>query len=103
MAQKKTLIVHSKDNYMMRMPIHESNEAMKELNPKAYQLLVYYYSKYSGWNFNDDDIAISINVPNERAVKKYKKELIDKEYLWITGKYPTVYSIGKVAVSDFKK
>ena len=102
MATKQTLLEHSRSKYMTSIPQDEALLAIKDLTPKAYQLLIYYYSKQSGWNFDEKEMAETVDIPNTRALKKYRKELIDKEYLFITGSNPTVYFIGRKAVWEFK-
>ena len=103
MARKLTLMKHSKGKMMTHLPQDEAISAMRELSQGAYKLLVYHYSKLDGWIFNDKTIAEDINIPNERAVKKYRRELISKEYLAIRGKNPEVYLVGRQAVRDFEK
>ena len=83
MAYKTTLLEHSKGQFMTKIPQDEALTAIKDLTPKAYQLLIYYYSKASGWEFNDEEIADTLGT-TERMIKKYRKEiLIDLNYLWI--------------------
>ena len=101
MAYKTTLLEHSKGGYMTKIPQTEALIAMKDLSPKAYQLLIYYYSKSSGWKFDDKEIADALST-TERMIKKYRKELIDLGYLWIIKRNLTVYFIGRQAVWDFK-
>ncbi len=102
MAGKLTLMKHSRSKIMTNIPQDEVVYAMKELSQGAYRLLVYHYSKLDGWVFHDKKTAEDIDVPNERAVKKYRKELIDKKYLAIRGKNPILYLIGKKIVMDFE-
>ena len=101
MAYKTTLLEHSKGGYMTKIPQEEALMAMKDLTPKAYQLLIYYYSKTSGWKFSDKEIADTLDT-TERMIKKYRKELIDLNYLWIMKGDLTVYFVGRSAVYDFK-
>jgi len=101
MAYKTTLIKHSRRPYMTSIPQNEALTAMKDLNPKAYQLLIYYYSRLDGWKFDDEEIARTIGT-TERMVKTYRKELIEKEYLWIAKGDLTVYFVGRKAVGEFK-
>jgi len=87
---------------MTKIPQDEAITAIKDLTPKAYQLLIYYYSKNDGWNFEDKEIADTLDT-TERMIKKYRKELIDKEYLWIMKGELSVYFVGRKAVYDFSK
>jgi len=86
---------------MTKIPQDEALTAMKDLTPKAYQLLIYYYSKVDGWRFEDKEIAETLGT-TERMIKKYRKELIDLDYLWIMRGDLTVYFVGRKAVYDFK-
>jgi len=101
MAYKSTLLKHSRGGYMTTIPQDEALTAIKDLSPKAYQLLIYYYSKNDGWNFDDEEIADTL-ATTARMIKQYRKELIDKEYLWIIKGELTVYFVGRKAVYDFK-
>ena len=85
---------------MARIPQKELTVAMTDLSGGAYRLLMYYYSKRDGWVFNDENIALTIDT-SVRQVKKFRKELIDKEYLLIQIGEVNVYFIGKLAVDKF--
>jgi len=87
---------------MASIPSDEIVIAARELSPKAYQLLMYYYSKSDGWKFDDDEIAKSLGIGSSRMVKQYRKELISKNYLWIAQGELTVYIVGRQAVENFK-
>lgn len=101
MGYKTTLLKHSIGGYMTKIPQDEALTAMRDLTPKGYQLLIYYYSKVDGWKFNDTEIAETL-VTTERMIKKYRKELIDSGYLWIMKGDLTVYFVGRKSVYDFK-
>jgi len=98
---KTTLLEKSRRTYMSSIPADELLSAMKDLTPKAYQLLMYHYSKNSGWNFNDLEIAESLGI-SERMVKQYRRELIEKDYLMIIKGKVDLYFIGRQSVLDFK-
>ena len=87
---------------LISIPADEIITAMTDLSNGAYHLLMYHYTKGNGWRFNDKQMAVTLGT-SERMIKAYRKELIQKEYLFITGKNPTVYFIGKKAVRDFKE
>ncbi len=93
---------HSASKRRTTLPTDELINSIRHLSAKAHHLLMYYYTKFDGWTFDDLNIAKEIGLPNERAVKKYRKELIDSGYLYITGKNPTIYFVGKASVLDFK-
>ena len=59
---KTTLLKHSRRKFMASIPSDEIVIAARELSPKAYQLLMYYYSKSDGWKFDDDEIAKSLGI-----------------------------------------
>lgn len=100
--RKKDIVMHSSDPYKCKAPTYEVLESMKELSSNAFKLLMYYYSKSTGWKFEDSDIAYTIGV-TERVVKTLKKELLDKEYLHIEkGKNTDMYFVGKKAVREWK-
>ena len=90
------------EQLMTKIPQDEAITAIKDLTPKAYQMLIYYYSRTSGWNFTDEEMIETLDVVNKRALMKYRRELIEKEYLWITGSDPVVYFVGRKSVSDYK-
>lgn len=101
MAFKKTLIEHSRRQYMTSIPQEELLTSMKDLTPKAYQLLMYYYSKQSGWEFDDSEMSSVLGI-SERMVKEYRNELIHKEYLYIVKGTITNIFVGRKSVSEFK-
>ena len=85
---------------MAKIPQLEITEAMKVLSNGAYKLLMYYYSRRDGWRFSDKNIALTID-SSERQVKKFRKELIDNNYLLIQRGEVDVYFVGKLAVDKF--
>ncbi len=91
----------NEDMTFIEIPQTEIVEAMKDLSNGAYKLLMYYYSRRDGWRFIDANIAIAID-SSERQVKKFRKELIDKQYLLVQKGQVDVYFIGKLAVDKFK-
>lgn len=100
--KRKDIIMHSSASFTCKAPTYEVLEAMKELNETEFKLLMYYYSKSSGWSFNDADIANTIGV-KERAVVNAKRVLIDKNYLLIIkNKVMDTYFVGKKAVLSWK-
>jgi len=96
----KAILKKSKGRYMASIPQVEITEAMSTLTNGAYKLLMYYYSRNDGWVFNDDNIAKAIN-SSARQVKKFRKELVEKEYLLIQRGSVDVYFIGQLAVKQF--
>lgn len=96
----KSVLKKSEGKYMARIPQVELISAMSELSNGAYKLLMYYYSRNDGWRFVDKNIAKAIG-SSERQVKKFRKELIDLEYLLIQRGSVDVYFIGKKAVDQF--
>ena len=97
----KSVLKKSETKYMAKIPQTEIVEAMKDLSNGAYKLLMYYYSRRDGWRFIDTNIATTID-SSERQVKKFRKELIDKQYLLVQKGQVDVYFIGKLAVDKFK-
>ena len=97
----KSVLKKSETKYMAKIPQAEIVEAMKDLSNGAYKLLMYYYSRRDGWRFIDANIADAID-SSERQVKKFRKELIDKQYLLVQRGQVDVYFIGKLAVDKFK-
>lgn len=87
---------------MARIPQAEITTAMVDLSATAFKLLMYYYSRNDGWEFKDENIAVTID-STTRMVAKYRKELIDKEYLLIQKGQVDVYFVGKRAVAKFKE
>ena len=99
--RKRDIVMHSNDPYRCKAPTYEVLDAMTDLSANAFKLLMYYYSKSTGWHFEDEDIAKTLGV-TVRVVKTLKKELIDKEYLLIAKGDITTYFVGKRAVREWK-
>lgn len=100
--KKKGVVMHSQGAYKCRIPTNEAISAMKDVSSGAFKLLIYYYSKSTGWAFDDTEIADTIGV-TERRLKELKKELIDKDYLYISkGADIDNYFIGRQAVQGWK-
>lgn len=94
--------MHSQDAYRCKAPTYEVLDAMKELSSNAFKLLIYYYSKSTGWKFTDVDIANTLDV-TAKTVGILRKELIDKGYLYILkNKHTDTYFVGKRAVKEWK-
>ena len=93
--------MQSTNPYLCKIPTQEAIEAMTDLSSTAYKLLIYYYSKSSGWEFNDITMSEEIGV-KLRALQNARKELIDKKYLHIN-KSPALdnYFVGKKCVFDW--
>ena len=99
---KATINTKSKEKYMAHIPSSELITAAKDLTPKAYQLLMYYYSKGDRWEWDDkfmsDELGLSV-----RRIKELRQELIKKDYLLILkGPIVTNVFIGRKAVMEFK-
>lgn len=94
-------MMHSQHNFKCLIPANEAVESMKDLSSNAYKLLILYYSRRSGWSFNDNEVALKLGV-TERKFKELRKELIDKEYLFITRGEQPVYFVGRKAVFEWK-
>lgn len=85
-----------------RIPTTEAIDAMKDLSSGAFKLLIYYYSKSTGWEFKDKEIADALGV-TEKRVGELRKGLVDKDYLLIEkGGYIDNYFIGRQAVRKWK-
>ena len=93
----KDIIMHTTAQYTCRIPTDEAITAMKDLSSGAYKLLIYYYSKSTGWSFNDQDIADTLGV-SIRRLKELHKELKDKGYLLILKGEVNNYFVGRKAV-----
>lgn len=95
-------MMHSTAAYTCRAPTNEVLDAMKKLSSGAFKLLMYYYSKSTGWDFDDVEIAEVLGVQVSRVVV-LRKELVDKEYLLIEkGSNINNYFVGRKAVMDWK-
>ena len=97
----KAILKKSKGKYMASIPQAEITKALTELSQGAFRLLTYYYSRNDGWVFDDDNIARTLDT-SVRMVKKYRKELIDENYLLIQRGEVDVYFIGQLAVKQFE-
>ena len=94
--------MHSQNPYKCRIPTHEALSAMKDLSSGAFKLLIYYYSKSTGWEFKDEEIADALGVTIKR-LKELKKELVDKGYLLVLkGSDIENYFIGRQAVQAWQ-
>ena len=100
MSTTKDLIMHSVAQHTCRIPVDEAISAMSDLSSGAYKLLIYYYSKSTGWNFNDNAIADSIGV-TARRLQELHKELKDKKYLLIVKGKINNYFVGRKAVMQW--
>ena len=75
---------------------------IKDLTPKAFQLLMYFFTKRNGWIFLDDEISNALNI-SIRQLRTYRAELIANEYLLIINhKDMVTYFVGKYAVLNWK-
>ena len=90
------------DMLNVEIPQAEILAMMSDLTSGAKDLLLYYYSRNDGWRFDDENIAKFIK-SSERQVKKFRRELIAKQYLLIQKGEVDVYFIGRLAVEKFKK
>lgn len=94
--------MHSNGPYRCRIPTHEAIDAMKDLTSGAFKLLIYYYSKSTGWEFIDEEIAKALGVTGKR-LKELKRELVNKDYLLVAkGADIDNYFIGRQAVRAWK-
>ena len=102
MKEKRSIVMHSQHPYRCRIPTNEAIDAMKDLSSGAFKLLIYYYSKSTGWNFNDEEIASTLGI-SVRRLGELKKELTDKDYLLVeNGRNIDNYFIGRQAVRQWK-
>ncbi len=102
LQNRKDIVMHSNDAFRCKAPTYEVLEAMKELNETEFKLLMYYYSKSTGWRFEDAQIAETIGVA-PRTLANAKNSLIDKGYLYIMkNKEADMYFVGKRAVREWK-
>lgn len=93
--------MHSKEHYNTSIPTNEVLNAMKDLSTGAYKLLMYYYSKRTGWQYDEQEMANTIDV-SVRRIKELKKELVDKKYLLIVKGAVDLYFVGRTAVSNWE-
>lgn len=100
--RKRSITMHSTGAFRCRIPTDEAILAMKDLSSNAYKLLIYYYSKSTGWKFDDAEMAEVIGI-TDRTLKDCKRELIAKGYLHIEkGGSIDNYFIGKQSVFQWK-
>jgi hypothetical protein len=94
--------MHSQNPYRCKIPTYEALDAMGDLSSGAFKLLIYYYSKSTGWEFNDAEIADTLKVTVKR-VNELQRELTVKNYLLIE-RGPSIdnYFIGRQAVHAWK-
>ena len=98
----KTLVKCSKSKSYAHIPTNEILQAMTDLSPKAFQLLVYYYNTYDGFTFSDKSICNKVGV-SDRMLGIYTKELMDKGYLLIyEGKIRNIF-VGQSEVNKMLK
>jgi hypothetical protein len=97
---KRSVIMHSKETYNTTIPSDELLVAMKELSNNELKLLLYYYSRKTGWVFHDDEVAKSIDV-SVRTFRDLRNSLIKKQYLFIGKGDPDIYFIGRKQVLDW--
>lgn len=92
--------MHSKAQHTCKISTDEAIYAMKDLTDNAFKLLIYYYSRSSGWAFSDDEISSTIGV-TKRTVSNLRKELVDKGYLHIEKGNINNYFVGRKAVFEW--
>ena len=98
---KRSIVMHTQHPHKCRIPTYEALDAMKDLSSGAFKLLIYYYSKSTGWEFVDSEIATAIGV-SEKRLKELKHELKTKGYLLILkGVDIDNYFIGRTAVNNW--
>jgi len=97
---KRTIIMHTQRPHTCKIPTEEALEAMTQLSSGAFKLLIYYYSKFTGWNFSDEEICKTLDV-STRRLKQLRKELVDKKYVYIQKGGIDVYFIGKASVEEW--
>lgn len=98
---KRTVIMHSRDSlHNASIPSDELITAMTDLSTGAYKLLMYYYSRKTGWNFDDAEIAKTLDV-TERTLKLLRSELITKKYLYVAKGAIDNYFVGRKAVQEW--
>lgn len=93
--------MHSRESHNATIPSDELITAMTDLSSGAYKLLIYYYSRRTGWNFDDAEIAKTIGVA-ERRVRELRKELTERKYLLILKGAIDNYFIGRKAVQEWE-
>ncbi len=93
----RNIMTHTTSQYTCRIPTDEAITAMGDLSSGAYKLLIYYYSKSTGWHFKDEEIATTVGVAID-TLRKLHKELKDKKYLLIEKGPITNYFVGRKAV-----
>lgn len=98
----KAILKKTETKFMARIPQAEITKTFTDLTSGARDLLMYYYSRNDGWVFEDGNIAKTLGT-SERQLKRYRKELLDKEYLLIHKGETDVYFIGQGAVKKFKE
>ena len=87
--------------FRVQIPQEEIEGALSELTPRAYQLLIYYYSKNDGFIFDNKVIANILSI-STRQLSTYHKELREKKYLRIQRGATTIYFVGKNAVLEYE-
>lgn len=93
-------MTHTYSTHTCRIPTDEAITAMSDLSSGAYKLLIYYYSKSTGWEFQDEEIAKSLCVAVD-TLRKLHKELTDKKYFLIIKGKVDLYFIGRKAVLEW--
>ena len=93
--------MHSRETHNASIPTDEIITAMTDLSAGAFKLLMYYYSRRTGWNFSETEICKAIGV-TDRRLKELRKELVEKKYLLVLKGSIDNYFVGRKAVQEWE-
>lgn len=107
MSRKKThnkvSVIHKTSSKISaKIATEDLNSAIEQLSPNALRLLMYYYSKGTGWRFDDEKITKKLGI-KQRTLNSIRKELIDKGFIFIIhAEAANTYVLGKQTTHKFK-
>jgi len=102
-TNKEARIYKGNPQFRMNIGTNEVSTAIIDLDPNAFKLYMHYHTKGDGWIFKPSDIAKATGT-SVRTMQYAKKELIDKQYLFIDHeKRQDAYYLGPKIVKAFKK
>ncbi len=100
---KKAAMEKLAAKYRIEISPTDMTQAITDLGGHALKLYMYYYTKSDGWIFRPVEMAAAMGV-SVRTMQYAKKELIDKQYLFIDHeKRRDHYYLGPKMVAKFKK
>jgi len=102
---EKNSLMHMQKDKDFKVMIGQTalKKGMLDLGPNAFKLFIWFHGIKDGWVFQNKQVAATLGM-SVRTMQYAKKEMVDKDYLWIEHeKRYDHYYIGPKMVTKFKK